>query len=530
MSTNHSTKATAAGQSNASVLRALIVGGGVPALAAAQTLAQMGVDVRFARLQDIPSHVCFAPPGPIMDHGLPDPAVDQSGAEIDDVTTAPAIRRDHGGFRATFGDGSQSFYDFVLLAPGVSLECSPPGFPEGVELFDSRIDVESSRRVAYVMDYMHLSDPALGMSAIKTATQNVLNGGASVVCFRHVPVAHLHGETVYDEARKAGVLFVRFAEELPVISSLRDNNDTARFRLTVKDAIDWDEQVVFDCDTVVSVTRPDSSSIPQWALQTSEGNVDEQGFLLPESVHCMSGSSFVSGVFVVGEATGNLDLIAGIAQAKAAAAKAYAWGKLSRLKRGNEPLSISGACVGCLTCLRVCPHRAISVTPDQSRPSVTPWPELCRECGICASVCPSVAISLAACSDDSILAFIKEVPHTDIERTTFVFGCRRSAGVLAASISMPEHVRFLSVPCAGRVSEYVIWSALAAGAKGVLVVGCHKGNCASRTGVDWAEARIQRGLDTGLFLEGRPRLSYVTIAANEAARFERLLAEFSAEQ
>jgi quinone-modifying oxidoreductase, subunit QmoB len=530
MSTKHSPEVESNTRISSPLPRALVLGGGIPALVAAQALREMGADVTFARIQHVPSHDYLALPGPRADYGLSAFGAKLDGVAVIDVDQALVVRREAGGFHSSFENGLEKFYDCVLLSPGVSLRAKQTSLPENTELFTSHIPFKSTERIAFLLDFEQPSDPALGVRAMKESSLHAINGGASVVYFRHAPVTHLFGETLYDEARKAGVRFVRFGDELPVVSHLRDRERPALFRITARDVIDYDEQYVFDCDRVLVVTGPDASSIPQWAIEMlARRDVDGQGFALSESVHCNSGCSFTSGVFIVGEAAGNLDLIGLIAQAKAAAAKAYSWMRTSRAQINDQPISISSACVGCLTCYRVCPHGALSIKPGLSRPIIDPRPSLCRSCGICASVCPSLAITINTSPEDCLLAAVNEVPGADMHKTTFVFRCRRSAGRLERSVQLPEHVRFLEVPCAGRVSEYVIWHALAAGAKGVLVVGCHHGNCASDAGTNFAAARIEEALATGLFRQGRRRVGYETVAANEHARFQRLLREFTAE-
>lgn len=526
MNTDHSVEIEPTTSISAALPKALVLGNGIPALIAAEALTDMGVDVTFARVRYAPSYMYFSPPDASIDDELKRLPLEVCNVKLIDLERAPLVCRDHGGFKALFEDGTESFYDSLLLAPGVSLSPKPSALPEDAELFTSETEVPRAERVAFLMDYERPSDPSLGMSAIAVAAQNVVSGGKSVVCFQHVPVQHLFGETLYDEARKVGVQFIRFGDKLPVISSVGESNSPNRFQVTVKDVIDDEEEFIFDCNRVLSVTRPDASTIPGWAFEKiAKDDLDDQGVALTGSVHCNSGEAVASGVFFVGEATGSLDLVGNISHARAAAAKAQAWIRTSRLKRKNQPISISTACVGCLTCHRVCPHGAVSVEPRPCHPPIESWPSLCQECGICASLCPSVAIRFRALADDSLISCLKEIPRTDMTRTTVVFGCERSAGLLGQSIQMPEYVRFFAVPCAGRVSEYMIWSALAAGAKGVLVVGCHHGNCRSRTGTDWAAARIRRGLRTGLFQHGSPRLDYKTIAPNESTHFQRMLRE-----
>ncbi|HHY39514.1 MAG TPA: 4Fe-4S binding protein [Clostridia bacterium] len=63
-------------------------------------------------------------------------------------------------------------------------------------------------------------------------------------------------------------------------------------------------------------------------------------------------------------------------------------------------------CARCLTCVRVCPHRAIKVLPfgESERRAAEVDPAACRGCGTCASACPGRAIRLTAFSDEEFLA------------------------------------------------------------------------------------------------------------------------------
>jgi quinone-modifying oxidoreductase, subunit QmoB len=470
-----------------------------------------------------------ARPDPAMEKYLQRLSRELDGVAVVDVDRPPAVRRDRGGFSVAFQDGSESFSECLLVAAGLSLQPKPSSLPEEAEILTVETTADPSERVAFLMDCGRRSDPALGMNAIELATRHVLEGGKAAVFFQHAPVAHLFGETQYDRAKQAGVPFFRFGDTLPAVVPGDTGASAARFRVSAKDVIDSEETAVFDCDRVIVVTGPDASSIPGWALEPARGDRDDRGFLQSESVHCHSGASWGSGVFFVGESTGNLDPIRSVAQARAAAARALAWMSRARAGRQAQPAVIGEECRRCLTCYRVCPHAAISVHPGTSRSRLEASPAFCRECGICAAVCPSSAISMTASVEDLLASALGEVVPSNIAATTFVFGCQRSAGAIAGAVDLPEHVRFLAVPCAGSVSEYAIWSALAAGARGVLVVGCHHGNCASHTGTDWAAARVQRALqETGILRQGSPRLGFVTVAANEPARFKRLVTEFVA--
>ncbi len=47
-------------------------------------------------------------------------------------------------------------------------------------------------------------------------------------------------------------------------------------------------------------------------------------------------------------------------------------------------------CIGCHTCMGICPMQAISMGPDGK---CVIDPKVCASCGACASVCPAAAIA-----------------------------------------------------------------------------------------------------------------------------------------
>lgn len=61
------------------------------------------------------------------------------------------------------------------------------------------------------------------------------------------------------------------------------------------------------------------------------------------------------------------------------------WGKMAMVKAGR--------CVGCLTCVRVCPFDAVK-SGKEKRAFVQVDPLKCRACGLCAAECPRGAITV----------------------------------------------------------------------------------------------------------------------------------------
>ncbi|MEW6359996.1 MAG: hydrogenase iron-sulfur subunit [Planctomycetota bacterium] len=96
------------------------------------------------------------------------------------------------------------------------------------------------------------------------------------------------------------------------------------------------------------------------------------------------------------------------------------------------------------------------------------------------------------------------------------------AGV--SRLQYPPNVRIIRVPCSGRVNPLFILSALRHGADGVLVSGCHPGDCHYTSGNYTARrkfALMKRLLEYVGFEPGRVRFSWVS--ASEGPQFAELI-------
>ena len=101
-----------------------------------------------------------------------------------------------------------------------------------------------------------------------------------------------------------------------------------------------------------------------------------------------------------------------------------------------------------------------------------------------------------------------------------------TAGI--ARLKSPANLRAIRVPCSGRVSPELIMRTFDQGADGVLVLGCHIGECHYDTGNHRAAKRLpvlQTLLSFGGLEAQRLRLDWVS--ASEGERFARITTEFS---
>jgi F420-non-reducing hydrogenase iron-sulfur subunit len=100
------------------------------------------------------------------------------------------------------------------------------------------------------------------------------------------------------------------------------------------------------------------------------------------------------------------------------------------------------------------------------------------------------------------------------------------AGV--SRIQYPPNIRIIRVMCSGRIDPIIVLETLAQGADGVLVMGCHPGDCHYIEGNYQAERKIkmltkliaQTGLET-------ERLCLEWVSAAEGERFAQIIKDFT---
>jgi coenzyme F420-reducing hydrogenase delta subunit len=98
------------------------------------------------------------------------------------------------------------------------------------------------------------------------------------------------------------------------------------------------------------------------------------------------------------------------------------------------------------------------------------------------------------------------------------------AGV--SRIQYPPNIRVVRVPCSGRVNPLFIIKALQYGADGVLVSGCHPGDCHYLTGNLVARRKFALMKKFLEYLGVEPgRVSFSWVSAAEGEKFSKVVAE-----
>jgi heterodisulfide reductase subunit A2 len=115
------------------------------------------------------------------------------------------------------------------------------------------------------------------------------------------------------------------------------------------------------------------------------------------------------GMFMAGMAHYPKLLDESIIQAKAAASRAARVLSLPSLRAGGAVAQVDASrCVGCLTCVRVCPFGVPQVSSALAgvggvQGAATIEATICRGCGSCVAECPAKAIQLAHHRDDQLM-------------------------------------------------------------------------------------------------------------------------------
>jgi coenzyme F420-reducing hydrogenase delta subunit len=91
-------------------------------------------------------------------------------------------------------------------------------------------------------------------------------------------------------------------------------------------------------------------------------------------------------------------------------------------------------------------------------------------------------------------------------------------------IQYPPNVRIIRVPCTGRINPFYIVKALQGGADGVLVSGCHPGECHYLTGNLVARRKFAalKSFLSYIGMEG-DRTMFTWVSASEGDRFAQVI-------
>ncbi len=206
-------------------------------------------------------------------------------------------------------------------------------------------------------------------------------------------------EDYYTEARKQGVIFIRFQKDNPPVATASDKG----ILVTVKDhVLQRDIEIRSDLLTLSAGVFPANSEEIGSKMKL---NRNPEGFFLEAHVKLRPVDMGSDGVFLCGTAHGPKLVSETIIQANAAASRAVTFLSKDKIKLSAIKAQVdTDHCVKCLTCVRSCPFEVPYF--DVEKGEVVIDPALCQGCGVCACVCPRQTIRLNNYEDDQITCAI----------------------------------------------------------------------------------------------------------------------------
>ncbi|MGZ6300341.1 MAG: 4Fe-4S dicluster domain-containing protein, partial [Candidatus Limnocylindria bacterium] len=217
-------------------------------------------------------------------------------------------------------------------------------------------------------------------------------------------------ELLYEESRKRGSVFVKFADDAPPAVAL---DDAGNMTVTVKDLLTAGEEIAIPADLVVLVTgmipRPNEELIAALKVPKSR-----DGFFNEIHPKLRPVETVVDGVLIAGACQAPRNSAESVGSGLAAVTQSAAI-----LKKGVaelDPLVATvnpDGCTWCGACLEACPFAAVEKVVVGDREVAAISEAGCKGCGGCVPACPSDAIDLRGYTSGQITAMIDrlvEVP------------------------------------------------------------------------------------------------------------------------
>jgi heterodisulfide reductase subunit A len=236
----------------------------------------------------------------------------------------------------------------------------------------------------------------------------MLNPDCRVVVLYRDIVTYGFREAVYTEARRRGVIFMRYDDEhMPTIRSVGPQLEL----------VAWDPSLRREVALYPNLVSLSMAVLPSEGTERLARILDvplsREGFFMEAHLKMRPMDFVGEGIFVCGmahypkfieECIANAQATAGRALTVLTKDKFYIGGVVARVDQSK--------CVGCLTCVRACPFgipkvRYTDIGVGGIRGAAYIEPALCQGCGTCTAECPAKAIQLVAYKDEQVLAQIK---------------------------------------------------------------------------------------------------------------------------
>jgi len=322
-----------------------------------------------------------------------------------------------------------------------------------------------SEPVVFLLDFVKESPLSATMHALKDAAELARNKRQVFYLAKFIRTAGRGIETLYNEARNAGVTFVKY-ENIDIRTDLSEDE----FSISVSDGV---QELEIKTKTLYADGGPDVGERFEYAtkklnLTTNDyGNVTEDKFYLAPALTSRRGVYHITRDLAAERLDEGLDYI-----------YAHAKSRFRDIPSLGVATIDGKKCVFCYNCYRACSHAALE--PDSKNSQMQSLTEACAGCGTCAGLCPANAITMAdeEVCDDAGAALGKAL----------VICCENSGG---ATLEESNSFDVITVPCGGLIDTGRLSDELYAYDK-VLAVICPDDACRHFDGNKRACAQVSR--------------------------------------
>jgi len=242
------------------------------------------------------------------------------------------------------------------------------------------------RSVALVLDAEGDETKAEMEKVLRAAVRCREEARVDVTVFcREVHVDALPLEELYDRARAQAVDFVKYTGKITVVP------DAESVRIAARDSIAGCDVVLAFGAVGMSPGKGMTAAIKECAA-LCRVEPDGDGFPQANNSRLFPVDTNRAGIFVAGYCRGVAYDSDAERDVAAAVLRVDEFLKAGMPDEGGAVSVDADKCAMCLTCVRVCPHGAMTTDPDKRAAVAISY--LCRRCGVCVGECPAGAISL----------------------------------------------------------------------------------------------------------------------------------------
>lgn len=415
------------GQSSTVMNRALIIGGGLSGMVAAQAISEHGYEVDLVeetdRLGGNLVHIHKTLRGEDPQKLLSDivkAVVKNTSIHVHLNTGVKEVSGYAGNFNITLsGDEEIPIQAGAIIVATGGSEYKPEEYSYGQnenivtqseleqKLFSGEIDIDNLEKVVMIqcVGSRNQERPYCSRICCSQAINNALelkqrNPEIQIFVLYRDMMSYGFMEEYYTEVREAGVIFVRY--EIGEEPAVTVNND--KLSIEFEEPV-LDETITMEPDMIVlspAVLPRDSNKN---LAETLEIDLTDEGFFKEAEIKFRPVDFNREGIYACGLALHPVNISESIAQAQAAAQRA-----VTLLSRGFLQPSLVVAevnprwCTGCEMCIEACPYGAR--IKDTAKGIVVVREALCQGCGACAAVCPSGATKLRRFTDKQVFSMI----------------------------------------------------------------------------------------------------------------------------